>query len=129
MDIKQIFKEECWKNLLDKIQNVYHADFSFCIQQKHGAYAHHGDPELGQKVLSDIMKKRNRSSMDWVKDPSSLKKLRKPLDLLGPKELVSEAPRVLKHFMDEKSKYGCGKPFLGLSCQNGFVKTVTKAFH
>ena len=46
--------------------------------------------------------------MDWVKDPSSLKKLRKPLDLLGPMELVSEAPRVLKHFMDEKSKYGCG---------------------
>ena len=70
-----------------------------------------GDPETGINMFDRIIKSKKRKSMDWLGDPSCLKKLRVAISDMKPNDSLVEAPLVLRHFIGEKAQYGVGDCF------------------
>ena len=74
-----------------------------------------GDPKMAGILFEKKLFKAKRRSMEWVKDPSSLPKLSRPIKGMNQKVSNLEAPKVLRHFIGDKS-YGSGECFFWNHC-------------
>lgn len=81
------------------------------VVQKGSCVAHHGDAQMGLECLTNYLNFKKKKSMEWVKSPSEFKKLKMPLSQMKQKDILSEAPHVLKNFMAKNEKYGSGVCF------------------
>ena len=98
------------ERLITKIQNDGH-EVSISIKINNGSNIHFGNAAVGLEVCKQVADGEKRESGEWIKNPNDLKKLKIPLSLMKQKDVVTEAPNVLRHFIGPKAKYGEGNCF------------------
>ena len=110
MNIRRPFNHDGFKSWL-KAMIAEKAVISIAINFPGKHCSHIGDPNVGLKILESLVRKEKRKSMEWVKPAQDLKKLSKPLNEMIQRDLTLEVPHVIKHFMGEKGRYGCGESY------------------
>ena len=107
MDIHLPFHHEKfieWNNWIKSLGGTV-----YCVVNYPGKHSMSvGDPKIGGLLFGKEASKAKRRSMEWVKDPSSLQKLSRPIKGMNQKVSTLDAPKVLRHFIGEQS-YGVGE--------------------
>ena len=106
--MENVFSDERFLAWSRDLSDKFGAQLSVVVKFPTGDYVRHGCDEIGFDILSDILTNKKKISMDWVKDPKSLKRLKMPLSHMKQPHVLSEAPHVLRHFIGHKTKYGVG---------------------
>ena len=71
--METVFSDERFIAWSRDISEKFGAQMSVVVKFPTGDYVRHGCDKIGFDILSDILTNKQRISMDWVKDPKSMK--------------------------------------------------------
>ena len=100
-----LFQHEMFKKWMEIVREKG-CLFSGRIVCPNGDKYHIGDPDKELQYWDKEVSKVKRKSMDWLKDPSTLKKLETQFVALKQKQATYETPFVVRHFIGERASMG-----------------------